>query len=532
MVRSIVLCSTQRPLPGALRNLRDFMKKNPFYLVCYYGQTTGPADRSLSIRSLIETSQDFARKHHLTGLLAVADGYYLHLVEGEREAVQGLVHRINGFWGNTPPTVLLSLAVPRQRYAQWSADLVARPHAVNGMEERLAHMRKFIDQDSMAALPDLFRYFLMPSAPAEVPVQPAQPRGQVRQVAVFSSSLLWFNPIFSHVAMRYRGSPHTLKASSTGRDADTFPIDYVDVSAGPLGAVRMVGISLDLLGSTLSHPLLSKVEVAVFLTRNNATGKDMALVEHALSHPAMLHSRPKLLFVTSGKDENLASSFQAMASAAGLPMTELASSVLFGEPIWTAIARLLETHPQQAIAPLHCAADSQEVPSKTPWHPAAWQESSQTQEISAAAPSPLKPSAPAVTAAAAVLQQTLEDAVTILPQGSWGGWLNLSKSEWTGTAGTLPDPVTLLTHAKSTAHEGAALQFHQGAQSRNVVDLKVTSLEAHYQFNLFLPQEPSLLLHLQAPKDGTHLARTQLLLRLALEKAQTLLGAGVSAVSQ
>lgn len=508
------------------------MKKNPFYLVCYYGQTTGASDRSQSISSLIETSQEFARKHHLTGLLAVADGYYLHLVEGEREAVQGLVHRINGFWGNTPPTVLLSLAVPRQRYAQWSANLVARPHAVSGMEERLAHMRKFIAQDAMAALPDLFRYFLMPSAPADVPMKPAQPRGQVRQVAVFSSSLLWFNPIFSHVAMRYRGTPHTLKASSTGRDADTFPIDYVDVSAGPLGAVRMVGISLDLLGSTLSHPLLSKVEVAVFLTRNNATGKDVALVEQALSHPAMLHSRPRLLFVTSGKDEDLAASFQAMASTAGLPTTELASSVLSGEPIWTAIAKLLEAHPQLPIPPLHSATDTQEVPSKAPWRPATLQESSPKPETSAQTPTPVMTSKPTATGATEVLQQTLEDAVAILPQGSWGGWLDLSEGQWTGTAGALPDPVTLLTHAQRMIQDNAALQFHQGAQSRNVPDLKVTPLEAHYQFNLFLPQEPSLLLHLQAPKDGTPLARAQLLLRLALEKAHALLATGASTSPQ
>ena len=66
------------------------MKKNPLYLVCYYGQTQGPSDRSSSLSSLIATSAEFARRNHLTGLLAVADGYYLHLVEGEREAVQGL----------------------------------------------------------------------------------------------------------------------------------------------------------------------------------------------------------------------------------------------------------------------------------------------------------------------------------------------------------------------------------------------------------------------------------------------------------
>lgn len=161
------------------------------------------------------------------------------------------------FGAARPPTVLLSLAIKRQRYAQWSANVVERPAPATNMQQRLARLHQFIAQDSMAAIPDLFLYFLMPStalpAPHE-PSAPAQPRRKVRQVAVFSSSLLWFNPIFSQVATRFRGHPQTLKASSTGREVDMFPIDYVDVEAGPLGAVRMVGITLDLLDSTLSYP--------------------------------------------------------------------------------------------------------------------------------------------------------------------------------------------------------------------------------------------------------------------------------------
>lgn len=330
------------------------MAKNPFYLVCYYGQVPAEAVQPEPLSSLIQSARALAQSHGLTGLLAVADGYYLHLVEGERSAVQSLVHHISGLWGDTPPTVLLSLAIKRQRYAQWSADVVKRPAPPTNIQPRLTRMHEFIAQDSMAAIQDLFRYFLTPSTAVPVSYEPsttAPSRSKVRQVAVFSSSLLWFNPIFSHVATRFRGHPQTLKASSTGRDVDMFPIDYVDVMAGPLGAVRMVGISIDLLSSTLSYPLLSKVEVAVLLTRNHATSKDLYLVEQALQHPAMLHSKPQVLLVNSGLNDKLLHQFTTLAAEAHMPTRELGASVLSGEPIWSAIADMLQAAPPAPDVP-------------------------------------------------------------------------------------------------------------------------------------------------------------------------------------
>lgn len=524
------------------------MKKNPLYLVCYYGQTQGPSDRSSSLSSLIATSAEFARRNHLTGLLAVADGYYLHLVEGEREAVQGLVHRINGFWGNTPPTVLLSLAVTKQRFAQWSANLVERPTKVTNMDLRLAHMRKFSAQDSMAAIPDLFRYFLMPSTPTAPPplAPPNQPRGRVRQVAVFSSSLLWFNPIFSHVATRFRGYPHTLKASSTGLDADTFPIDYVDVLAGPLGAVRMVGISLDLLGSTLSQPLLSKVEIAVFLTRNNATGKDVQLVEQALRHPAMLHSRPQVLFVTSGRDADLSQSFAEMAAQAHLPTTDLVASVLSGEPIWTAIARMLEFPPEPDLLEPSSTAEPPIEPQAEMGYRLG--EADITAEA-ATIPAPLQASAPmAPTPAAAeavadtsdpttlshdqqVLQAALEDAVAILPEGAWGGWLDVERGQWLSTSGAVPEAEAAAAAAHSAACDEVLLRLHRAAEADGEWSTEelITTYGWHYQFTLVLPQRPTLVLWLWMHREGTNLARTRLLLRMALQKVQSALGAGEGA---
>lgn len=503
------------------------MTKNPFYLVCYYGQIPGHAGGSTALSSLIESSQEFAQSHRLTGLLAVTNGYYLHLVEGERQSVQGLVHHINSSWGHTPPTVLLSLAVTRPRYAQWSANVVERPAAAADMEQRLAHMRKFSAQDSMGAIPDLFRCFLMPStatsAPGLLPHAPApQTRGKVRQVAVFSSSLLWFNPIFSQVATRFRGYPQTLKASSTGRDADTFPIDYVDVVAGPLGPVRMVGISLDLLGSTLSHPLLSKVEIAVFLTRNNATGKDALLVEQALQHPAVLRSGPQVLLVTSGRDPDLSRRFFQQAAAAQLPTTELVASVLSGEPIWAAIAAMLdrmpEPHAQGAPPPSHLSPEQQGTSGPTsglqPATPQPATEALATAEGTAAAPtSPLD---------LVGLQRALDDAVAALPAGAWGGWLDVAEAQWLCMNGAIPDAAATTAAAESAACDAALLRLHRAATPDAATEPEelITTGSGHYQFTITLPPWPRLVLWLWADRESTNMTKARLLLRMALQRMQ------------
>ena len=57
----------------------------------------------------------------------------------------------------------------------------------------------------------------------------------------------------------------------------------------------------------------------------------------------------------------------------------------------------------------------------------------------------------------------------------------------------------------------------------------ITTYGWHYQFTLVLPQRPTLVLWLWMHREGTNLARTRLLLRMALQKVQSTLGAGEGA---
>ena len=64
-----------------------------------------------------------------------------------------------------------------------------------------------------------------------------------------------------------------------------------------------------------------------------------------MRHPAMLYSIPQVLLVNSRLSDDLSQHFAALAAEARLPTTELGASVLSGEPIWAAIATILQTTP-------------------------------------------------------------------------------------------------------------------------------------------------------------------------------------------
>ena len=239
---------------------------------------------------------------------------------------------------------------------QWSVALVQSSSAAAGdTSERLATIRGFLTSQRLAAVADAFRYFLTPNraprpAPAPTHIGGGGGGGVVKQVAVFSNSVLWFHPIFSHLSDRFGTQACALKISDTGRDADTFPLDYADVTSDAAGAVRLVGISESLLGSTLASPLLRDVDLVVFLMRSSGHGSDTEFVMRALAHPMVRQAHPEVLFITPPGRTELSAALRELAQAAGFASTETAGSVLAGGPIWAAMqARLSVMQPRPVV---------------------------------------------------------------------------------------------------------------------------------------------------------------------------------------
>jgi len=339
--------------------------------VCYFGPARRNGDLAVPPESLLATCADYARRNDVTGLLAVADGYFLHFIEGEDAALRGLLARTTAFWNHDRPTVLFNQRIAERSHAQWSVALVqSSPSTASQTSERLATIRGFLAAQRLAAVTDAFRYFLTPNrmprraaAPSEpspgggpggMPAGPAGAApagassassasgasggaGAVKQAAVFSNSVLWFHPIFSHLTERFGTPACSLKISDTGRDADTFPLDYADVADPQAGAVRLVGISENLLGSTLASPLLRNVDLMVFLMRRSGHGSDTDFVARALAHPMVRQAGPEVLFITPPGRPELSDNLHALARDAGLKASETAGSVLAGGPIWEAM---------------------------------------------------------------------------------------------------------------------------------------------------------------------------------------------------
>jgi len=319
--------------------------------VCYFGPARRNGNLAVPPESLLATCADYARRNGLTGLLAVAEGYFLHFIEGDDAALRGLLARTTAFWNHEQPTVLFNQRITERSHGQWSVALVqSSPSTALQTSERLATIRRFLAAHRLAAVTDAFRYFLTPNRlprPGTASGGAGGEAGAVKQAAVFSNSVLWFHPIFSHLAERFGTPACSLKISDTGRDADTYPLDYADVADPDAGAVRLVGISENLLGSTLASPLLRNVDLVVFLMRRSGHGSDTDFVARALAHEMVRQARPEVLFITPPGVPELSGSLHALAQASGFSAFETAGSVLLGGPIWDAMqARLAAIQPR------------------------------------------------------------------------------------------------------------------------------------------------------------------------------------------
>lgn len=343
--------------------------------VCYFGPARRNGNLAAPPESLLTACAEYAHRSGLTGLLAVADGYFLHFLEGDDAAVRGLLARTTAFWNHEAPTVLFTERITERTYSQWSVALVQSSSVSAGdTSERLGTIRGFLTSQRLVAVTDAFRYFLTPNRTPRPAPSPAGTQsggtgatGAVKQVAVFSNSVLWFHPIFSHLADRFGTQACALKISDTGRDADTFPLDYADITSDATGAVRLVGISESLLGSTLASPLLRNVDLVVFLMRRSGHGSDTEFVTRALAHPMVVQAHPEVLFITPPGLTELSTNLRQLAEAAGLASTETAGSVLAGGPIWSAMQARLAVMPPRPTLRRGMVLD---IDLSQPWPPA------------------------------------------------------------------------------------------------------------------------------------------------------------------
>ena len=127
-----------------------------------------------------------------------------------------------------------------------------------------------------------------------------------------------------------------------------------------------------------------------------------------------------------------------------------------------------------------------------------------------------------------VLHLALEDAVAILPEGAWGGWLDVAQGQWLSTSGAVPEAEAAAAAAHSAACDEVLLRLHRAAEADGewTTEELITTYGWHYQFTLVLPHWPTQVLWLWMHREGTNLARTRLLLRMALQKVQSALGEG------
>lgn len=499
-------------------------------VVCYFGKAARQGKVALPTDSLLAASEEFARRNELTGLLAISDGYFLHVLEGDDAAVQSLVARIAAFWDQESPTVLFERQITQRNYLQWNVVISHGSKHRADAAQRLAETKRFLNDDPGDAA-DPFRYFLTPNRSSK-PVVTDHP---VRQVAIFSNSVLWFNPIFSHLSERFGTQACALKVSNTGKDADSYPLDYADVVGDSAGPVRIVGISEGLLASTLSQPLLEKIELMVFLMRRSGQGTDTEFVARALAHPVVQRCKPRVLFVTPGGNTSLSDMLHHMVGEAGLQSTETRGSVLMGGPTWKAIHEQLlsivrplrkgtkaqelaqaaepitevdlmldsepaEVQPPTLIGSLAAELEPTLAPQAEPEPERAPPPTTKTSKKTAS--TPIAPAFPerSIDLSGAALTDMLERLMYGLDTTAWAGWLDLRAHDFAARTANAPDAKTLKLVAETVAADLDHLS--QRGQMREMI----STFAEHHEIMVPHPLDATLVLYLFARLDDLPLA--------------------------
>ncbi|WP_353235478.1 BLUF domain-containing protein [Diaphorobacter ruginosibacter] len=463
-------------------------------VVCYFGRTARQGQIALPSENLLAASEDFAQRHGLTGLLAVADGHFLHVLEGEEAAVQDMMGRIAEFWNEQSPSILFERTITRRNYQQWNVVISHGMKHGSDAASYLAGVRRFLEDDIGNAA-DPFRYFLTPNRSTRQTAHGAQ----VRQVAIFSNSVLWFNPIFSHLSDRFGAQACALKMSSTGREADSYPLDYADVAGDSAGPVRVVGISEGLLASTLSQPLLENIELMVFLMRRSGQGSDTEFVARAMAHPVVQRCRPHVLFVTPGGNQALSDMLHEMALQAGLASTETRGSVLMGGPTWKAIHEQLVS-----MAQLQCTIDGAKEDDK-----------STSAAVSARAVTEvdleLDLGEPACSVAQSAPGEILRQLAHALGTAAWAAWIDTRSRDVAARTSNAPRADILCELAQGISANLEAIARHGPLHEM------VTTFPEHHEIVIPHPRDAALVLLVFARLDEQPLAmlRRQILNHLA-----------------
>lgn len=108
--------------------------------IVYASQALGTADaatRAAEVRAILGTARAHNAAHDITGLLIVANGHFVQVLEGPHDAVDALYRKIGGDAKHCDVALLSRVETLGRSFGAWSMGLLERTEPAAATDARL-----------------------------------------------------------------------------------------------------------------------------------------------------------------------------------------------------------------------------------------------------------------------------------------------------------------------------------------------------------------------------------------------------------
>ena len=303
----------------------------------------GPATAA-DLRDIHSSAVEFNQAHGISGLLIVANGHFLQVLEGPQAATDELFERISRDTRHRDVALLSRVEIHARSFGTWSMGLVERVESEALTTARFALLRDRLAHDPEVEAADFCRLVLAPSVnkarSLRVPQRPH--REPIPTAAFVSSSGLWSAAMLQHVSsttMRRTGRTSVFDPDDPARRT---LIEYIDVEQRETGPLRVLSLAVEPAAFGSVAPLMEQLSLLVFTMASSDVDEFTSYVESWLKVPQVLAAAPRVLVLAGLPTDRFAQMLGTLSAGTTLTIDFASVRLSDSAAVWAAAQRPLE----------------------------------------------------------------------------------------------------------------------------------------------------------------------------------------------
>lgn len=303
----------------------------------------GPATAA-DLRDIRSAAAEFNQAHGISGLLIVANGHFLQVLEGPQAATDKLFERISQDTRHRDVALLSRIEIHARSFGTWSMGLVERVEAEALTIARFALLRDRLARDPEVDAADFCRLLLAPSVnkARSLRVPTRLHREPVPTAAFVSPSGLWSAAMLQHVSsttMRRTGRTSVFDPDDPARRT---LIEYIDVEQRGTGPLRVLSLAVEPAAFGSVAPLMEQLSLLVFTMASSDVEAFTSYVGSWLNVPQVLAAAPRVLVLAGLPKDRCGQMLETLAAGTTLTIDFACVRLSDSAAVWAAAQKPLE----------------------------------------------------------------------------------------------------------------------------------------------------------------------------------------------